>query len=154
MQKLIAPILWILGFQAVSGLIGYTTSSNMGWYEGLEKSSLTPPDIAFPIVWTSLYVLLALAGWLVWKKRNDEDFRPAFIAYWVQMALNWGWSFVFFAAHLVVVGFFWILALNLAMIVFIFLAWKHSRAAAILVLPTVIWGSFAAYLNLMIWILN
>ncbi|NCT40095.1 MAG: tryptophan-rich sensory protein [Alphaproteobacteria bacterium] len=154
MKKFIPPLLWIIGFQAISGLIGFATAANMGWYRTLEKAPLNPPDLAFPIVWTTLYVLLALAGWLVWTKRNDDGFALAFRLYWVQMLLNWGWSFVFFAAHLVVIGFFWIVALDLAMIAFIIVAWNKSRIAALLVLPTVIWGSFAAYLNVMIWILN
>ena len=98
--------------------------------------------------------MLALAGWLVWKKRKDDNFTVAFRLYWAQMVLNWGWSFVFFAAHLVVFGFFWIVALNLVMLGFIIAAWNQSRVAALLVLPTVIWGSFAAYLNFTIWILN
>lgn len=154
MKKLVSPLLWILGFQAVSGVIGLSTKANMGWYDTLNQPVLTPPDIAFPIVWTALYVMLAIAGWVVWNKRHEEGFGRVFQLYWVQMLLNWGWSFVFFAAHLVVLGFFWIVALNLAMLAFMIVAWKHSRLAALLVMPTLIWGSFAAYLNYMIWMLN
>jgi len=154
MKRFIPLVLWILAFQAVSGLIGFATASNMDWYDTLAQPALTPPDIAFPIVWTGLYVMLAIAGWIVWGKRHEEGFRSAFQLYWFQMLLNWGWSFVFFAAHLIMIGFFWIVALNLAMLAFIIVAWGKSRAAALLVLPTLIWGSFAAYLNFMIWILN
>ncbi len=151
MKRYLPPLLWILGFQAVSALIGVVTQGNMAWYETLEKSSLTPPDIAFPIVWTCLYIMLAIAGYLVWKKREQRD---VFILFWVQMLLNWGWSFVFFGAHLVIIGFFWIVLFDLAMLAFIVKAWRANKPAALLVLPTLVWGSFAAYLNYMIWILN
>lgn len=154
MKKCIPPLLWVIGFQAVSGVIGFATSSNMGWYSTLNQPALTPPDIAFPIVWTGLYVMLALAGWIVWGRRDEAEFGLAFRLYWLQMLLNWGWSFVFFAAHLIVFGFFWIIALNFAMLAFIVVVWNKSRVAAFLVLPTLVWGSFAAYLNYMLWVLN
>lgn len=153
MQKIIQPALWILGYQAIAYGIGMSTRANMGWYDTLEKSTLNPPDIAFPIVWTILYVLLALAGWTIWQGRKTAP--KAFVAYWVQMALNWGWSFVFFVGHLVFIGFVWIVLLDIAMLVFIVMAWKADmKPAALLVLPTLLWGSFAGYLNYMIWVLN
>lgn len=154
MKKLIQPALWIIAFQAIAGLIGMSTKNNMGWYDTLEKSTLNPPDIAFPIVWTLLYIMLALAGWLMWQHRKNKQTTIAFNLYWLQMLLNWAWSFVFFEFHLIALGFFWILALNLAMLAFIIKAWSIQKLAALLVLPTLIWGSFAAYLNYMIWILN
>ena len=131
-----------------------TTQSNMGWYDGLEKSTLTPPDIAFPIVWTSLYVMLAVAAYLVWKNFKSKGFSAAFILFWAQMLMNWVWSFVFFEFHMVTLAFYWICVLNLLMIGFIIIAWKDNKWASILVIPTVLWGSFAAYLNYSIMILN
>ena len=153
MNKYVQPALWIIAYQAISYGIGVVTRENMGWYDSLEKSSLNPPDIAFPIVWTILYVLLALAGWKMWQVRKTAPI--AFAAYWVQMLLNWGWSFVFFAAHLVLAGFIWIVIFDLAMLAFIVLAWKANlKLPALLVLPTLLWGSFAGYLNYSIWVLN
>ena len=153
MKKYLAPALWIVAFQAIAGVIGYVTRDNMDWYDTLAKSVLTPPDIAFPIVWTILYVLLALAGWMMWSYRKTHG--EAFRLYWMQMLLNWGWSFVFFAAHLVFIGFLWILALNVAMAAFMAVAWRDGlKKPALLVLPTFLWGSFAAYLNYAIWVLN
>lgn len=152
MKKYIQPLLWVIGFQAIAGAIGLVTRENMGWYGTLEKSSLTPPDIAFPIVWTSLYVMLALAAYLVWQRRGEN--RRVFILFWVQMLLNWGWSFVFFDMHMIAGGFFWIVVLDIAMLAFIVRAWSVNRKAALLVLPTLLWGSFAGYLSYTIWILN
>lgn len=126
----------------------------MDWYDTLEKSTLTPPDIAFPIVWTSLYIMLALAAWMVWGEFKQRGLNKAFILFWVQMLLNWGWSFVFFEFHLIAIGFYWICALNLVMIAYIFVQWPTNIKAALLVAPTVLWGSFAAYLNYSIMVLN
>lgn len=153
MKKYVQPALWIIGYQAIAYGIGLATRANMEWYDTLAKSALTPPDIAFPIVWTVLYVFLALAGYRVWNKRKEAF--PVFISYWVQMALNWGWSFVFFAGHLIFLGFIWIVVFDIAMLSFIVLAWKNDmKVPALLVLPTLLWGSFAGYLNYAIWTLN
>lgn len=154
MKKYILPFLWIATFQVISGAIGYFTQANMGWYQGLEKSSLTPPDITFPIVWTTLYVLLAIAAWQVWRDFRRDGMRLAFALFWAQMLMNWAWSFVFFEFHLIAAGFYWICALNITMLIYIAAQWGHNRLAAILVMPTVLWGSFAAYLNYTIMVLN
>lgn len=152
MKKYIAPVLWILAFQVIAGGIGYITSQNMGWYDTLEKSALTPPDIAFPIMWTSLYIMLALAGWMMWQVRKTAD--EAHRIFWMQMFLNWGWSFVFFGFHLVFIAMLWIVVLLVTMLVFVVKVWDQQRIAAYLVIPTILWGCFATYLNYAIWILN
>jgi len=155
MQKYLKPALWIIGFQAVSALIGMVTQSGMPWYDTLEKSDFTPPDIAFPIVWTCLYVMLALAGYYAWNyaKIHGKDSR-IFLLFWVQMFMNWGWSFVFFGLQMVLPAFIWICALNIAMLALILAAYRPLRIVSWLVLPTLIWGCFAGYLNYMIWVLN
>lgn len=154
-KRFIPPFLWVIGFQAVSSSIGMLTSSNIdGWYKGLEKSALTPPDIVFPIVWTALYVMVALAGWLIFRNSDGGRGHSAKIFYALYVFLNWGWSFVFFEFHFICAGFFWILAVNVANIGVIYKSWTFSRAAAFLMLPPLIWTSFAAYLNYAIWVLN
>ena len=151
---LIAPALWIAAFQAIGYALGMLTRSNMEWYHTLEKAALNPPDFVFPVVWSMLYVLLALAGWLMWNHRNDKDAGSAFRIYWMQMALNWGWTVVFFEWKFIDIATAWIAVLVFAMIAFMISAWKISRPAALLVLPTILWASFAGYLNYMIWQLN
>jgi len=153
-MKYIAPTLWILVFQVIGWAIGLLTRQNMDWYDTLIKSPFNPPDIVFPIVWSTLYALLALAGWLVWNARKKPGGNQALNLYWMQMFLNWGWTFIFFEFHLVMLGFFWILGLLVAMIAFVIAAWDVEKRAAFLLAPTVLWGSFAAYLNYSIWILN
>lgn len=154
MKKYLPPLLWIICFQLISLAIGRITSDNMGWYRGLEKSIVTPPDIAFPIVWPLLYIMIALAGWRVWSQRKNIGTAPMTV-FAVYSLLNWGWSFVFFAGQYIAAGFFWIAALDLVALGFIALCWKRSEkpAALLMVLPA-LWTLFAAYLNYTIWILN
>ncbi|MEM7651203.1 MAG: TspO/MBR family protein [Pseudomonadota bacterium] len=154
MKKYITPALWILAFQIIGGGIGFITNSDMSWYDGLEKSALTPPGFVFGIVWPILYVMLALAGWMMWCDRKAEGAQTPHNLFWMQMFLNWGWSFVFFQFQLIEIGLFWILALIIAMVAFVTQAWANFRMAALLVVPTVLWACFAAYLNYAIWVLN
>lgn len=154
LKKLMPPLLWILIFQLIGGAIGFYTNSNMDWYDTLEKSALTPPGYVFGIVWPCLYVMLALAGWRMWTQCRDQSAFLPFRLYWLQMILNWGWSFVFFKFHQIELGFIWIVVFDLAMLGFIVSAWKNYRIAALLVVPTLLWGCFAAYLNFAIWVLN
>jgi len=152
LSKYIAPLSWVLVYQLISYGIGVVTRANMGWYDMLAKSAANPPDIVFPVMWTILYVFLALAGYEVWKKCAKTS--PAFILYWVQMLLNWGWSFVFFAAHEIAFGFYWIVAVDLALLAFIVVGWNRCRLAAVYCIPTLLWGLFAGYLNYAIMVLN
>lgn len=90
LKQILSPILWVVGFQAISAGIGFVTSSNIdGWYSTLQKPALNPPDIAFPIVWTTLYVLIALTGWKIWAMRHNPKARFAVILYVLYVALNW-----------------------------------------------------------------
>lgn len=153
-RRYFTPLLWIAAFQAISYGIGQITRANMGWYDTLAKSVLTPPDIVFPIVWSALYVLLALAGHRVWQHFKSHGMTAVFIIFWLQMMMNWGWSFIFFAGHEISYGFYWIVALDIVLAGFIVLAWNACRRAAVYALPTFVWGCFAAYLNYVIMALN
>lgn len=154
LKKYIQPALWVIAFQVIAAIIGSTTASNMDWYNGLQKSELTPPDIAFPIVWTCLYVMLALAAHLVWKDYRAKGLSLVFILFWAQMLMNWGWSYVFFEFQMVKEAYLWICALNALMLCYIILQWSSNKTAALLVLPTLVWGCFAAYLNYQIMMMN
>lgn len=154
MRCVLKYLLLILAFQAIGYEIGQTTQSNMGWYDGLEKSAFTPPDIAFPIVWSTLYVLLAIAArkvFVFWRESKDHGL---FLLFCLQMVLNWGWSFVFFGAHEIAYGFYWIVVFDIAMLGFIAAAWRPLHKAALLVAPTFLWGLYAGYLNYAIMVLN
>lgn len=154
-QKYGWPVLWVLVFQVVGGLIGSVTAGEIdGWYRGLEKAAYNPPDIVFPIVWPILYVMIALAGWLSWGHRQSERGPVIWWLFVLYTLLNWGWSFVFFAAHEVFLGFMWIIVLNLVALVLILMSWISHRKIAFLMITPFLWTCFAAYLNYSIWILN
>lgn len=153
LRKIAMPLLWVLCFQAVSALIGLVTRANIdSWYAGLEKSALTPPDIAFPIVWTSLYILIALAGYLSWQKRAEAP--AAFKLFVAYTLFNWAWSFIFFHFHLIVMALFWIVAVGALNAVYIYKSRSTSKIAAALMILPLLWVVFAGYLNYMIWVLN
>lgn len=124
------------------------------WYATLEKPSWTPPNQAFPAVWTLLYILMALAAWLVWRRRGVRGAWLPLGLWLLQLALNVAWSGAFFAlqsprAGLVVVFLLWwaILATALSF-------GSVSRVAGGLLVPYLLWVTYAAGLNFAIWRMN
>ncbi len=155
MNKYLSLGLWVLVFEAVSFTIGMMTQSNVdGWYASLNRPPFTPPNIAFPVMWTTLYALIAATGWTLWRNRDkiDGDFR--LILFSIYMALNWAWSFIFFSAHLLLVGFLWILLMDAVAIMIIALCWRDVRQASLLMIPPLLWTLYAAYLNGGFWWFN
>jgi benzodiazapine receptor len=141
---------------AVGSLAGYFTASSVnGWYTTLVKPSFNPPNWLFAPVWTSLYILMGIALFLVWNSGAAEDVkRTAVTLFIVQLVLNFLWSFVFFYAQQP--G--WALVNIILMWIFIFLTilWfgKISSLSAWLLVPYICWVSFAIVLNFAIWKLN
>lgn len=129
--------------------IGYATAPGE-WYGRLLKPSFNPPGWVFAPVWSVLYVLVAIAGWRAWRK----DAGGALKVWWLQLALNFLWSPVFFAAHKIGLALLVILLLLAAIIAFIALSWRSERVAAWLFLPYAAWVAFAAMLNGAIFALN
>lgn len=121
------------------------------WYAGLAKPAWTPPDWLFPPVWTLLYVAMALAAWVVWRRAG---FGAAILAYLIQLVLNALWSWLFFGLHQPLYGLIDIVALWLAIAVTLVLFLPASRLAALLMAPYLLWVSFAGVLNFAIWQLN
>lgn len=146
--------LWLIPFLVLvvgGGLaIGWLTAPG-AWYAGLAKPGFTPPGWLFAPVWTLLYVLIAVAGWRCWRRRQPG---LAMRLWWAQLALNFLWSPVFFAAHLIGPGFAVILLLLAAILGFVATSWREDRVAASLFLPYAAWAAFAALLNGSILLLN
>jgi translocator protein len=145
---------------AAGGLGSIATTPNIAtWYAGLAKPVFNPPNAVFPVVWTLLYLLMAVSGWLVWRTRfNGPDAAGrgtrALVPFGIQLILNIGWSFAFFGAHnplagLVVIG---LLILAIAWTIAAFL--PLSRVAAFLLVPYLAWVGFATLLNGAIYALN
>jgi tryptophan-rich sensory protein len=121
------------------------------WYKSLRRPSWTPPDWAFPVVWSVLYVMIAIAGWLVWQA---EGFGLALALWWTGLVVNAAWSWIMFgrkdiAGALVDVALLWLLTAG-----FILAAWDVSRTASLLFLPYLAWVTTAAALNYEVWRLN
>ncbi len=126
------------------------------WYTELRKPDWNPPNWVFGPVWTALYTAMAIAAWLVWKNRsgNATAARSALAWFGLQLALNTAWSFIFFGWRLPGWAFVEILALWVTILITILASWRVSRAAAILLVPYLLWVTFATSLNGKIWWLN
>jgi benzodiazapine receptor len=140
-----------------AGLIGsiFTTPAIPTWYAALEKPAFTPPSWLFAPAWIILYVLMAIAAFLIWRKGlGEEGVKSALIIFLVQLVLNALWSIVFFGLQSPLYGMVVILALWIAILLTIIKFFKLSTAAGALLLPYILWVSFASILNISIWVLN
>jgi len=141
----------------LAGIIGslFTTPSIPGWYAGLVKPSFNPPAWVFAPVWTTLYAMMGLAAWLVYEKGlKRPEVKKALAVFAAQLVLNTLWSIVFFGAHQLL-GAVIVIVLLWAMILWTILLFrKISRPAAWLLVPYILWVSFASVLNVTIWVLN
>lgn len=138
---------------AVGSLV--TTPKIPTWYAGLAKPGWTPPDALFPIVWTTLYVLMAVALWRLWQLHRPSPRRRLAIGLWfVQLALNALWSPVFFGMEAIGAALAVILVLWLAIAAAIWAAARIDHVAAGLLTPYLLWVSYATALNAAILALN
>jgi tryptophan-rich sensory protein len=132
----------------------YTTPAIPGWYASLQKPAWNPPRWVFGPVWTLLYLMMAVAVWLVWRERGFAGAALALTLFLLQLVLNALWSIIFFgwrspALALVEIFFLWA-AIFATMLAF----WRISHAAGWLMWPYLLWVTFAGFLNLAIWKLN
>ena len=147
MKSIFRAVLWIAVFLGISYLIGEATRANMDWYDTLDKPELTPPKLAFPIVWTTLYVMLAIVGSRLWGRRKDAAHQAPIILFSIYMVMNWAWSFIFFVGHYIGAGFAWIVLSDIILLALILRLSQSKKLDAALLIPTLLWGTFAAYLN-------
>jgi benzodiazapine receptor len=144
-------IVLFIGF--VASLV--TRPEIAGWYNTLRKPSFNPPSWLFAPVWTIIYIMIATSAYLVWKHRSR---KPAYIiarsVYFIQLALNFSWSIMFFGMHQIAGAMVVIILLWLNIIVNINRFNKFSRTAAWLLVPYLLWVSFAGVLNVSIYLLN
>jgi len=124
------------------------------WYASLAKPSWNPPNYLFGPVWSVLYVLMAVAAWLVWRKAGFSGAGPALILFVVQLALNSLWSYLFFGQHRPDMAFYDITVLWVAIQIVAALFWRVDPIAGGLMVPYIAWVSFASYLNVTLWRLN
>lgn len=140
----LAAVIFAVVTLAVATIGSLATASGQDWYDGLEAPSFAPPDATFGIVWTVLYVMIAVAGWLAWRATSDP--APT-LAWSVQMGLNLAWTLVFFGAGSILGGLVVIVALLVAIAVDVWRSWWVSRLAGALLVPYLAWVGFATALN-------
>ena len=150
MQRTLPLTFFIILVLGGGTLIGATVMPGP-WYEALEKPWFNPPNWLFGPVWSVLYILIAIAGWRICRQGPTS---PLMWIWWLQLALNFAWSPVFFGAEQTGLALIVILALLAAILAFIALAWNRDRASALLFAPYAAWVAFATVLNGSIWWLN
>jgi tryptophan-rich sensory protein len=139
----------------ISAIPTHSAGSGQAWYAGLVKPALNPPSWVFGPVWTTLYFLMGIAAFLVWRMGWErKEVKMALGVFGIQLFLNAIWSIIFFGLHspgwaLVDIALLW-LAIVWTMVVF----YKISKPAAYLLVPYLLWVSFASYLNYAILVLN
>jgi translocator protein len=138
----------------VSAAGAIASASARDFYRELSRPIWAPPGWLFGPVWTILYVLLAVAAWIVWRRRGFIESRTPLILYFVQLAFNGLWTWIFFVYHLGSCAFFEILLLWCLILGTIVLFWRASRIAGALLLPYLAWVSFAAILTFAVWSRN
>lgn len=124
------------------------------WYPTLARPAFTPPDWVFGPVWTTLYLLMGVALYLVWRTDNGRTRRIALAVFGVQLALNASWTLVFFGARAIFGGLLVIVALLVAIIATVGAFARLDRRAAALLVPYLLWVGFATVLNYELWRLN
>lgn len=138
---------------AVGAAAAFLTRDGMRGFESLVQPPLSPPAWLFPVVWTLLYLMMGLASWLVLVSGGEKG-RAALDRYAIQLGANFIWPLLFFGRGLYLAAFFWILLLWCLILVNIAEFGRVSRAASRLMLPYLVWVSFAAYLNFGVQLLN
>lgn len=143
-------LIFILIFNFLGGYISSLLSGDQKLvYNSLEKPWFSPPSIVFPIVWSILYFLLAVAIFLNYKKDGKD-----FLIYFISMFINFSWSYIFFAQRLYGIGFLIIIVLIVLCVYLGIRFLKNSKIASLIMLIYLLWLSYAGLLNYFIWVYN
>lgn len=148
-------LLWCLAIPlGVGGVSALLTSGNMQMFEDINKPPLSPPGWVFPVVWTILYISMGVALYIVVVAKDKKNNLPAYISFGVQLFFNFFWSIIFFNTRAYLFAFVWLVLLWVAIIVNIYFFYKINKTAGKILIPYLIWVTFAGYLNFGIYLLN
>jgi len=155
-KKSILPLLVFILITLFAGFIGsfFTTPSIASWYAFINKPSFSPPNWLFAPVWSLLYILMGIAAFLIWQKRDNLKTKPALMFYGIQLILNTLWSIIFFGMHNPGLAFLEIIILWSFILITLIKFYKINKTSGILFIPYLIWVSFASILNFAVWMLN
>lgn len=148
----LATLIGCLLIGILPGAVGMAFGPD-AWYVGLEKSSLTPPNWVFPVAWTTLYITIGISLY-AFVMKSPGDRRPALAVFAVQLVLNAMWSWLFFGLHQPGLALVDIVLMWLSIVGTIVMFARGSKLAAGLLVPYLLWVSFATYLNFAIWSAN
>lgn len=143
----------------IGGLSALISGDQMATFDSFNQPPLAPPAWLFPVAWTILYILMGIACFLVWihptnKQITAKEKTLFFVIYGVQLVFNFLWSIFFFNLGWHIFAFIWLILLWVMVLILIIWGGKNHRAVMWLLLPYLLWMTFAGYLNLMIAILN
>jgi len=137
------------------GQIGvfFATTQAYEWYNALSKPLWTPHTLLLPLIWTLIYIVMAVAAWFVWREKN-EHYRRALIFWTIQLVLNGLWMPLFFGQQGLLASLLLMDILWLFLVLTTYLFYKQSRSAGILMIIYLAWITFAGVLNFFIWQMN
>ena len=153
-------ILWLFFFISLclifgNGLGGYFTFISVEtWYQTLNKPSFNPPDWVFGPVWTTLYILMGVSIWLIWKKEPSKNRTIGIRIFWLQLFFNVFWTYLFFGIQRIDLGLLEIIFLIFLICINIIYFYKINKIASYLLIPYLFWVLYASLLTYNIWILN
>lgn len=151
-KSYLSLFLWILSITAMGYIIGSLTKTEIStWYSMLNRSSLTPPNYVFPIVWTSLYIMIGIVGYLIWNTPSFNRLKLIKSVYIIQLLFNWSWTPVFFGYHLIGFALLILAVMDGLVAILIGLAYPKIRSVSLLLIPYLLWIVLATYLNVYIW---
>ncbi len=138
------------------GVIGgvITASSVDTWYQTLNKPDFNPPDWLFAPVWTTLYVMMAIAAWRVWRRVGSSAEQKALLVFSLQLVLNLLWSYLFFGLQRIDLALIGIVILLAVIVLNSLMFWRIDRVAGMLFAPYVLWVCYATLLNTSLLIMN
>jgi len=150
--KLIVSITLPLSLGSIAGLL--TAKAVPVWYATLNQPSFNPPNYLFGPVWTTLYILMGFSLFLIWKQDKSKERNMAISAFFIQLALNFAWSFIFFYYNKIGFALVEIIILWLSIILMLFQFYKIKPLAAYINIPYLLWVTFASILNTSYYLLN
>ncbi len=157
--RLIHDVLGLIAFVVlclvVSGIGGAITATSVDtWYQGLRKPPFNPPDWVFAPVWSTLYILMGVAAWRVWRLGPFETNRKALVVFAGQLGLNLAWSVLFFGLQRIDLALVEIVILLSAILASTIMFWRIDRLAGVLFVLYAAWVTYATVLNASLWLLN
>jgi len=150
--KFLVSIILPLSLGAIAGM--FTSQSVPEWYATLNRPSFNPPNWIFGPVWTTLYILMGISFFLIWKQEASKDRNRAILIFLLQLLLNFAWSFIFFYFNMIGLALVEIILLWISIVMMLIVFYKIKPTASYINIPYLLWVTFATVLNASYYFLN